>query len=333
MASTVWRGQLTFGLVSFPVRLHIAARKERVRMHYLRRVPAKTGEPPEEEIEPDQRPQMRAEPGPAGAPGVDTPEVEALQEVAPQFPVSRIKQQFLSDTNEQPIPRQDLLRGYQVAPEQYVTFSNEELRNLRPATSPDMQILRSVRLADIDPVYFETSYFVVPDKGGERAYALLFAALQETQYVAIAKVAMHGREHIMVVRPGQKDLLAHTMYYNDEIRSANEFQTNISEVAPKELELARTFVEAIAGPFAPEEFKDSYREGVQKLVSSKLERQQVAVSNPVPQPAAAPVVNILDALKKSLEIAKKPAKTEGPPWRRAPGKVTELKSKAQRRKG
>jgi len=123
------------------------------------------------------------------------------------------------------------------------------------------------------------------------------------------------------------------MYYNDEIRSVNEFQTNISEVAPKELELAKTFVEAIAGPFAPDEFKDSYRESVQKLVSSKLEREQVAVSNPAPQPATAPVVNILDALKKSLEIAKKPAKTEVPPSRRAPGKVTELKSKAQRRKG
>ena len=198
-----------------------------------------------------------------------------------------------------------------------------------------MQILRSVRLADIDPVYFETSYFVVPDKGGERAYALLFAALKKTEYVAIAKVAMHGREHIIVVRPDQKGLLAHTMYYNDEIRSSNEFQTDAGEVAPKELELATTFVEAIAGPFAPEEFKDSYRENVQKLVSSKLERQQVAaVSSPTPQQlAAAPVVNILDALKKSLEIAKKPPKTEVPPSRRAPGKVTEIKSKRQRRKG
>ena len=330
MANTVWRGQLTFGLVSFPVRLHIAARKERVRMHYLRQAPSRVEQPaeePEEETEPDQR-AMRREPGPVAA-----PERSVREPMEPPLPVSRIKQEFLSDADERPIPRQDLLRGYQVAPEQYVTFSNEELRSLRPPTSPDMQILRSVRLADIDPVYFETSYFVVPDKGGERAYALLFAALKKTEYVAIAKVAMHGREHIIVVRPGQKGLLAHTMYYNDEIRSSNEFQTDAGEVAPKELELATTFVEAIAGPFAPEEFKDSYRENVQKLVSSKLERQQVAVSSPTPQPAAAPVVNILDALKKSLEIAKKPPKTEVPPSRRAPGKVTELKSKRQRRKG
>src|SRR6202035_3094355 len=238
MASTVWRGQLTFGLVSFPVRLHIAARRERVRMHYLRRAPSRADEQPQERTAPDERPLMRAEPGPIDAP----------EEVEPRFPVTRLKQGFLAASDERPVPRQDLLRGYEVAPEQYVTFSNEELRSLRPTTSPDMQILRSVRLADMDPVYFETSYYVVPDKGGERAYALLFAALQKTQYVAIAHVAMHGREHILVVRPGHKGLLAHTMFYNDEIRGGNEFQTDTSEVTAKELELATKFVEAIADP-------------------------------------------------------------------------------------
>jgi DNA end-binding protein Ku len=164
MASTVWRGQLTFGLVSFPVRLQIAARKERVRMQYLRRAASKIEPPteePDEESQPDDQAQMRVEAGP----GEKHEDLEA-----PRFPVTRIKQEFLSETDARPVPREDLLRGYQVAPEQYVTFSNEELRSIRPATSPDMQILRSVRLADIDPVYFETSYYVVPDKGGERAY-------------------------------------------------------------------------------------------------------------------------------------------------------------------
>jgi DNA end-binding protein Ku len=213
-----------------------------------------------------------------------------------------------------------------------VTFSNEELGKLRPTTSPDMQILRSVRLPEIDPVYFETSYYVMPDKGGERAYALLFAALEKTQYVAIAKVAMHGREHILVVRPGHKGLLAHTMFYNDEIRAGNEFQTDTSEVTAKELELATKFVEAISGPFAPEEFKDTYREQVQNLISRKIENKQVAVSATATPRAAAPVVNILDALKRSLENAKKPAKTEVQSPRRAPGKVTELKSRVPKRK-
>ena len=294
-------------------------------MHYLRRAAPKTDAVEEEpEAELNEQPNRRSD----RAPVADTSDAE------PPAPyVTRLKQEFLSSSNEQPVPKQDLLRGYGVAPEQYVTFSNEELRKLRLATSPDMQILRSVRLADIDPVYFETSYYVVPDQGGERAYALLFAALQKAQYVAIAKVAMHGREHIVVVRPGRKGLLAHTMYYNDEVRAENEFQANTSEVAPKELELATTFVEAISGPFAPGDFKDSYRENLQQLISSKIGRNEVAASSPAPRPADVPVVNILDALKKSLEITRKPAKTEELVSRRAPGKITELKTKAQRRKG
>ena len=158
-----------------------------------------------------------------------------------------------------------------------------------------------------------------------------FAALQKTQYVAIAKVAMHGREHIMVVRPGRKGLLAHTMFYNDEVRAENEFQTSSREVAPKELELATTFVEAISGPFAPEEFTDSYRERVQNLISSKVERKDVAASTPVSQPVSAPVVDIMDALRKSLELARKTAKTNVQVSRRAPSKA-EPKGKAQRRK-
>jgi DNA end-binding protein Ku len=337
MAATVWRGQLTFGLVSFPVRLYTAARKERVRLHYLRKTPTKPEEVPEPEDEPSYTRSGRYKDAPlhleepAQGRGVgdsfrpDHPDAAAL-------PVARVKQELMSVSDERPVPREELLKGYEVGPERYVTFTNEELRRLRPATSPDMQILRSVRLADIDPVYFETSYFVAPDHGGERAYALLFAALQRTQYVAIAKVTMHGREHILVVRPGHKGLLAHTMYYNDEIRAQNEFETSASEVAPKELELATTFVEAISGPFAPEEFKDSYREQVQNMISSKMERSELAASAPAPQPVSAPVVNILEALKKSLELARKPAKGEVQVSGRPPGKVTELKSKSQKRK-
>jgi len=321
MASSVWRGQLTFGLVSFPVRLQIAARRERVRMHYLRR--AQKPQPVDEEPEAEE---------PPNAPRERSVAAEPSDAEAPAPPVTRIKQEFLAEADQRPVPREELLRGYEVAPDQYVTFSNEELGKLRPTTSPDMQILRSVRLPEIDPVYFETSYYVMPDKGGERAYALLFAALEKTQYVAIAKVAMHGREHILVVRPGHKGLLAHTMFYNDEIRAGNEFQTDTSEVTAKELELATKFVEAISGPFAPEEFKDTYREQVQNLISSKIENKQVAASATATPRAAAPVVNILDALKRSLESAKKRAKTEVQSPRRAPGKVTELKSRVPKRK-
>jgi DNA end-binding protein Ku len=253
---------------------------------------------------------------PATSNGSDEPEEEAADgsrfgetaTVAPDVveePVTRVRQEYAGASDESPVPRQDLLRSYEVQPHQYVTFQNEELRKLRLATSPEMEILRSVRLAEIDPVYFDTSYYVVPDRGGERPYALLFAALQQSQYVALAKVAMHGREHILVLRPGQKGLLAHTIFYSNEIRATNEVPANVADVVPKELNLARTFVDAIAGPFAPEEFKDTYQEQVRNLIARKVERQEVA-ADASPQAASAPVVDILDALKRSLDLARKP---------------------------
>src|SRR5437763_16469980 len=115
-----------------------------------------------------------------------------------------------------------------------------------------MEIVRSVLLSEIEPFYCETSYYVVPDRGGEKAYAILLEALRETQHVALARVGMYGREHVVIVRPGEHGILAHTMFYVDEIRFENEFRANVQDVGPKELELARTFLEAIEAPFAPE---------------------------------------------------------------------------------
>ena len=118
-----------------------------------------------------------------------------------------------------------------------------------------MEIVRSVRLSEIDPVFFETSYYVVPDRGGEKPYTILFEALKETQHVALARVGMYGREHVVIVRPGEHGILAHTMFYTDEIRFENEFHVDVEGVGAKELELAKTFLDAIEAPFAPEEFK------------------------------------------------------------------------------
>jgi DNA end-binding protein Ku len=113
-----------------------------------------------------------------------------------------------------------------------------------------MEIVRSVRLSEIDPVFFETSYYVVPDRGGEKPYAILFEALKETQHVALARVGMYGREHVVIVRPGEYGILARTMFYTDEIRFESEFRVNVEGVGVKELELAKTFLEAIEAPFA-----------------------------------------------------------------------------------
>lgn len=193
-----------------------------------------------------------------------------------------------------------------------------------------MEIVRSVRLSEIDPVFFESSYYVVPDRGGEKPYAILFGALKETQHVALARVGMYGREHVVIVRPGEHGILAHTMFYIDEIRFDNEFRADVDGVGTKELELAKTFLEAIEAPFAPEEFKDVYREELQAMITRKISEAGTAPTRQMPAKAA-PVVDILEALKRSIAMARKPPTPETQPARKEPERAT-AKSKGQSRR-
>jgi len=246
-------------------------------------------------------------------------------------PVTRVRQSLVTTGDEQPISCADVLRGYEVEPDQYVVFDRDELRGLQRRTSPTMEIVRSVRLSEIDPVFFETSYYVVPDRGGEKAYAILFEALRDTQHVALARVGMYGREHVVIVRPGEHGILAHTMFYVDEIRFENEFRASVEAVGPKELELARTFLEAIEAPFAPEEFKDVYREELQAMIARKMS-ETGATPSAQASATTGPVVDILEALKKSIAMARKPPAQETQATRKTPGRITEIKSKRPSRK-
>jgi len=226
--------------------------------------------------------------------------------------ISRIKQSLLTE-EEEPVSLRDIRRGYEVAPGQYVTFEQPELQRLRRATSSTMEIVRSVRLAEIDPVFFETSYYVAPEPLGDRAYGMLYSALRETGYVALATVAMRGRDHVVLIRPGHRGLLAHTMFYVNEVKPESEYPAKTDVSTPKEVELARTFVAALAGPFAPEEFQDSHNKAIQELISEKLDRGEVAGTGTRPASEtvapAAPVTDIMDALRRSLEL-RKPAVAE-----------------------
>jgi DNA end-binding protein Ku len=319
MPSIVWKGNLTFGLVSIPVKLFRAARRERVRLHYVHR--------PEvgESVSEAPAATFRGEPASSGG---QTQSAEAIspppESVPADAPVSRVRQSLVAGSDEQPISRAEALKGYEVEPDRYVVFDRDELRGLQRKTSPNMEIVRSVRLSEIDPVFFETSYYLVPDRGGEKAYSILFAALQETGCVALARVGMYGREHVVIIRPGERGILAHTMFYVDEIRFENEFRANSLAVGAKELELAKTFLNAIEAPFAPEEFRDVYREELQALIAKKMTQAHVSPAAQVPA-AAAPVVDILEALKRSIAMTRKPTAPEVPPARKAPNRATALK--------
>jgi DNA end-binding protein Ku len=145
---------------------------------------------------------------------------------------------------------------------------------------------------------------MAPDEAGEKPYALLFDALKKTGYVGVAKVAMHNREHVVILRPGNNGVLMHTMYYQHEIRQVDEFRTDLSLVKEKELALATSLIEALAGEFEPEKYKDNYRENLLRMIEAKKQGEEVVAT---PEPQQAKVVDILEALKASLAMAKKPA--------------------------
>lgn len=300
MAVTVWKGHLTFGLVSIPVRLFRAARREKVSFRQLYRPEA-----PKAPLDSAPRRPYLVDPEDE-APEMNIPEVD-FPEAAP---VARIQQGAFTRDGRTSIPRSDIVKGYEYEKDRYVVIEKEDLEKIAPKTATEMQILEFVRIAEIDPIYLETSYYVSPEEAGEKAYALLFDALRESGYVALAEFAMRRRQHAVIIRPGARGIIAHTMYYADEIRKTEEFRTDTSLSAKKERDLAVTLIEAMAAPFEPEKFKDTYREKLQQVVAAKLEGKQIAAEAPR---AAAPAVDIMEALRKSLDLQRKPvASAPGP---------------------
>lgn len=260
MASTVWKGHLTFGLVSLPVRLYSAARSETVSFNQLHK---------------DDH--------------------------------SRVKQVLYCQLEDKPVARTDLVKGFEYEKDRYVVIEDEDVKKVAPKTAKTMEILEFVKTSEVDPIYFESSYYMAPDGAGEKPYALLFEAMRRSEYVALAKVAMHNREHIVILRPSGRGILMHTMYYADEIRKVDEFRTDVSLVKDKELELANTLIQSLAGEFKPEQYKDDYRENLKAMIQAKVEGKEI-VETPAPQHLA-PVIDILEALKMSLAEGRKPSRS------------------------
>jgi DNA end-binding protein Ku len=257
MASSVWKGHLTFGLVSFPVRLFSAARAETVSFNLLHK-----------------------------------------------HDHSRIRQVIYCQTEDKPVPRTELVKGYEYEKDHYVEIEDEDIKKVAPKTAKVMEILEFVKGDDVDPIYLESSYYVAPDEGGEKPYALLFQALRDSKYYAVAKVAMHNREHIIILRPGDKGILLHTMYFQDEIRQVEEFRTDTSLVKEKELAMAKMLISSLEAEFEPQKYHDAYRENLQKMIEAKIEGKKIVAT---PETHIAPVIDIMEALKKSLAEKRKPA--------------------------
>ena len=203
-----------------------------------------------------------------------------------------------------PLPPTDLVKVYEYEKGQYVVVDEQDVRSLAPKTTTEMQIVEFVHFDEVDPVYLETSYYLAPEESGEKAYGLLYGAMRETGYAAIGHLAMHRRDHVVIVRTGKTGLLAHTMYYPEEVRSIQEFRTDTSSMAPKELELAKSLIQALAASFDPSKFKNNFQERLREVIESRVaDRQTTTLASPQP----ANVVDIMEALRRSLaQVARSP---------------------------
>lgn len=238
---------------------------------------------------------------------------------------SRLKQQYICPIHEVPVSRADTVKGYEYEKDRYITVEPDEIKKIEPKTAKAMEILEFVPTAQVDPIYFDTSYYLMPDEPGRKAYTLLKTALEKSGYLGIARVTMHNREYTVVLRPQGKGLTVHSMFYQNEVRKLEEIgPLESAEVKPKELELANSLIESLAGEWDPGKYHDQFAVQVRSLIEAKIQGQPVTE---VEKPKLAPVIDLMAALKQSIEQMKKtPGKAAAAS---ESGEVVEMESPAR----
>ncbi len=273
MARPYWSGQITISLVSFGVKLFVATEaKSQISFHQIDRA---TGE------------RIRYQKFTASA-------AEAAANDPDEAPAAA------------PVQGSQIVKGYEYAKGQYVTIEPEELAHLRVPSKHSMEVAQFVDADQIDPMYFEKPYFVLPENDAQtEAFATVRQALLDTKKLAISKIAFAGREHVVAIAPYGHDanggMMAYTMRYAAELRNAADYFRDIKkvEVAADSLELAKMLIQRRAGAFKPEEFVDGYEVAVKELVDAKLQHAPVP-QDVEPAPARGKVINLMDALRKSI---------------------------------
>jgi DNA end-binding protein Ku len=214
---------------------------------------------------------------------------------------SRIKQQLFCPTCERVVERNEIVKGYQFSKDQYVLFADDELKALEAQANRAIDIQEFVPLAKVDPIYFENSHYLGPEKGAEKAYRLLVESMHDTGRVAVAQWTSHGKEHIVLIRALDAGLVMHALYYADEVRSLAEIVDGSrgADARPAEVELARMLIEQLSSDaFRPENYHDAHRGRVQALVAQKIAGSEIAA--PAEAAPRAQVIDLMEALKESL---------------------------------
>jgi DNA end-binding protein Ku len=243
---------------------------------------------------------------------------------------NRIKYQQYCPVCEETVERGGLVKGYEFAKDQYVRFTDEELKGLEGEASRVIEIAEFVPLERVDPIFFEKTYYLGPDKGGEKAYRLLAEAMGKTDRVALATFVMRGKESLVLIRPAQGGLMLHTMYFADEVRDFGEVDKGAgAKVREGELELALRLVDELSRPeFKPEQYRDEHRQRVMAAVEAKVEGKEV--TSVAPEAERAHVIDLMEALKESLARRGGGKRAEPEAERKPPVKAVRRAASAER---
>ena len=213
---------------------------------------------------------------------------------------TRLKQQYWCPKDERVVPREEIVKGYEFAKGQYVTFTDEELKALEAEASRLIEIREFIPAALVDPVFFEKAYYLGPDKGGDKPYRLLSDAMRETQRVALASYAARGKQYLVLLRPFEDGLLMQQLRYADEIRSFAEVERGDGAPSEKELALARQLIEQISSEeFHPEAYEDAVKKRTEEVIARKVDGEQITYTEA--EEPQGKIIDLMEALKASLE--------------------------------
>ena len=250
---------------------------------------------------------------------------------------SRLRQQYFCVKEDVPVSRDEMVKGYEFSKDQYVQFEPQELKAMEEAGTHTADITEFVPIEAVDPVYFEKAYYLAPDKGGAKPYALLTQALRESNRCALGRWAARGKQYIVMIRPVEDGLVMQQLLYATEVRSIKDIEIPKTDVRPAELKLAQQLIEQQAtDKFDPTAYKDEVRERIEKAVEKKVEGHEITMPE-APEPTAQ-VIDLMEALRASLDKkqkaepqrkpaeAKKPAEARKPPKRAQQAEPTARKA-------
>jgi DNA end-binding protein Ku len=285
MARAVWSGMISFGLVSVPVRLYPATRRKDVRFHEIDRLSGRRI-----------RHQKVVE--------APAPTLRSREDVEPRAPT-------LPQKAGRSVAAADVVKGFEVAKDRYVTVGREELEELAPERTRTIDVEQFVDAAAVDPIYYDVSYYAVPDHDYERAYGLLVDAMRETGKIAICWFVLRRKRYLAALRPQGRLMVLATMFHADEILPAGQLEPGKSaDLRKNEREMASLLVNTLSGPFEPQRYPDQYRRRLEALLEGRAASARQA---PTELPAGSGVQDLMSALRASVEQARLASRSRGKP--------------------